>query len=113
MAALVVRRQAAASEQRDFFRFLFWSQKRKVSREKPSSKRPCRKVGRADIRAKNSNIIHDHHLIQAAALVPQAQILVQQLQRAQLVGGFYNPSSQPSSNAMPASSAMTFSSVTC
>ena len=36
MAALVVRRQAAASEQRDFFRFLFWSQKRKVFRKKPS-----------------------------------------------------------------------------
>ena len=37
-AALVVRRKAAASEQRDFFRFLFWSQKRKVSREKPIKK---------------------------------------------------------------------------
>ena len=29
------------------FRFLFWSQKRKVSRKKPFSKRPCRRVGRA------------------------------------------------------------------
>ena len=29
----------AASEQRDFFRFLFWSQKRKASRKKPSKKR--------------------------------------------------------------------------
>ena len=28
----------AASEQRDFFRFLFWSQKRKVSRKKPTIK---------------------------------------------------------------------------
>ena len=33
MAALVVRRQAAASDQRDFFRFLFWSQKRKAFRK--------------------------------------------------------------------------------
>ena len=35
LAAHNERRQAAASEQRDFFRFLFWSQKRKVLREKP------------------------------------------------------------------------------
>ena len=51
LAALVVRRQVlapkpgfAASEQRDFFRFLFWSQKRKASRENPIKKGSHRKV---------------------------------------------------------------------
>ncbi|MDD7639761.1 MAG: hypothetical protein PUJ48_06120, partial [Subdoligranulum variabile] len=34
----------AASEQRDFFRFLFWSQKRKVSRKNPTKKGSHRKV---------------------------------------------------------------------
>ena len=33
-----------ASEQRDFFRFLFWSQKRKVSRKNPTKKGSHRKV---------------------------------------------------------------------
>ena len=35
---------SAASEQRDFFRFLFWSQKRKVSRKNPSIKGEHRRV---------------------------------------------------------------------
>ena len=35
----------AASEQRDFFRFLFWSQKRKALREKPIIKGCPRRVG--------------------------------------------------------------------
>ena len=35
---------AAASEQRDFFRFLFWSQKRKALRENPTKKGRHRKV---------------------------------------------------------------------
>ena len=46
MAAIVLVAKRAASEQRDFFRFLF-GHKRKVLLGESHDKRPCRKVGRA------------------------------------------------------------------
>ena len=46
MVALVVRRQAAASEQRDFFRFLFWPQKRKALRKCGANSRERPQGGR-------------------------------------------------------------------